>query len=208
MYSDIRSLRRRIEKAAQRALAAAGLKPHDKVTIVLAPTAPALAALRVTVAIERRYDAQIEAVLLSSNPLLEEALESETVPYRVIPAGRPTPTDVLAAALRERLRGRVPITTLTADDIALAALADALQPPSVNAVLEVLAKPAHSLVRISAAEASAYAEAIDPRANLLPRTLYAPAPLLQLLTLTDPHAPRSLHQTLARTLDLARRTRA
>jgi len=197
---DIRRLRRRIWREARRELAAAGLSPGAKVSIIAAPTAASLVTVHVVASIEREYCADIRVLALGGDKAVNFVAGRLGLRVHFVEEGEVTPLDVLLLALRERMSRRNPVTPLTSDDLALLALTDALSPPPVAALLEALARPVHPLGKILASEARAYAKLIYPGSEELRSTLAEGHYLSRLVHATTPHALRSLHSTLARVL--------
>jgi len=99
-------------------------------------------------------------------------------------------------------KNRKTLTPFVADDLALQAILDALNPPPFHAFLNALTKPIHPLQRITAKEALEYAVKIDDEASTLSSTLLSIDELRLLIELSKapPHAARATQLNLVKAI--------
>ena len=199
MKPGISKLRRKIYREARRALAAADLPPKPRITLILVPTAASAITLKVTVDIESKYRAEIDAVALGNlGPLIEIA---ENLGIKVYGLDvEPSHLNVLLESARLRVQGKIPVTPLTADDFAALALRDILSAPPIAAVIDAAIKPVHPLSHVLALEAFEYAQLVYPRVASLPPTLEAEMKGLAEASEANPYAARNLHVNLVKAI--------
>ena len=192
-------MRRKIYREARRAFAAANLPPRPRITLILVPTAASATTLKVTVDIESKYRARIDAASLGNLGPLREIAENLGIQVYDLNI-EPSHLSVLLESAKLRTQGKTPVTPLTADDFAALALRDVLSISPLAATIDAAAKPVHPLSHVLALEASEYARRVYPRVASLPPTLKAEMKELAEASKTNPYAARNLHINLVKAL--------
>ena len=199
MNSSKLSLHRIIKQRVKYELSRAGLKPRDSVLLILTPTPSSLIQLYIVAPLEKRYDAKISCVYMGQRSLIENHAKKICNKLEKEPHVHSYVEIYQYAASRKNLRT---LTPFVADDLALQAILDALNPPPIHAFLNALTRPIHPLQRITANEALEYAIKIDKNARNLPRLLLSAKELELLMEFSKapPHAARATHLNLAKAI--------
>ena len=192
-------MHRIIKQRVKYELSRAGLKPRDSILLILTPTPSSLIQLYIIAPLEKRYDAKVSCVYMGQRSLIEKHAEKICNKLKKEPHVH-SYVEIYRYLLNQK--NRKTLTPFVADDLALQAILDALNPPPIHAFLNALTKPIHPLQRITAKEALEYAVKIDDEASTLSSTLLSIDELRLLIELSKapPHAARATQLNLVKAI--------